>query len=481
MWAFVAQTALASAASAALLFAFRWIRSRAPLAAYLFAAGLIARTAIGLGLAVSWFATAGPEARFGPDARWFPDAQMYYVDAADAAAQGLTRVADDDASPVFVRTLALWMRATGESHAGAHLLNLLVFAAIAVAVCAALTRRGDTLGQQAAALVVGAFALSPNLIILASQPLKDTVFFGALACVAIGLWHVCTDAEPSSLRLAAAPMAVVLLGVYVMSGMRAYFGLMILGLLAGVLGLRALWLYLPDRRAPRPFIRRALVLLAVVWLGCRVGGGPYYSLFADPFLAPVTTRVDAAIARGLRLVGVTPPRLGTADTEAAGLLDVVERSRRGFESSGGGTNMAPPELDRSQRVGLLSRVAGVVLGLGAVFVPVSVLRATGIVSFPGGGRFLLLTDVDTLYLDLAIALCLVFVWRRRHELEGRWTLAVFLLALGAVCAVLVGYVVTNYGTLFRLRLLAVVPFWLLPLVLSRATAPASTPAAVVRS
>ena len=35
-----------------------------------------------------------------------------------------------------------------------------------------------------------------------------------------------------------------------------------------------------------------------------------------------------------------------------------------------------------------------------------------------------------------------------------------------VSAVLVGYVVTNYGTLFRLRLLAVVPFWLLPLVLA---------------
>ena len=51
-----------------------------------------------------------------------------------------------------------------------------------------------------------------------------------------------------------------------------------------------------------------------------------------------------------------------------------------------------------------------------------------------------------------------------HASLGLSVLALVLLLLGTVGAVLVGYVVTNYGTLFRLRLLAVVPFWLLPLV-----------------
>jgi hypothetical protein len=104
-------------------------------------------------------------------------------------------------------------------------------------------------------------------------------------------------------------------------------------------------------------------------------------------------------------------------------------------------------------------------------VPVSLLRATGLVNFTGGGRMLLLTDVDTLFLDLTIVACLVLVWRHRREIGGAWTLAAFLLVLGVVSALLVGYVVTNYGTLFRLRLLAVVPFWLLPLVLARPGAP----------
>lgn len=226
MLEFAGQTALALMASGALLLSYRRIRRSAPLAAHLFTIGLLARIAIGLGLAMSWLAAGTPNGIDGPDPRWFPDAQMYYVAAVDAAANGLGRVEDTEASPVFVRALALWMRFTGDTHAGA------------------------------------------------------------------------------------------------------------------------------------------------------------------------------------------------------------------------------------------------LLGLGAVFVPVSLLRATGLVSFEGGGRFLLLTDIDTLYLDGAVAWCLAFVWRRRAAITGGWTLAAVLLLLGTVGAVLVGYVVTNYGTLFRLRLLAVVPFWLLPLVVA---------------
>jgi hypothetical protein len=94
-----------------------------------------------------------------------------------------------------------------------------------------------------------------------------------------------------------------------------------------------------------------------------------------------------------------------------------------------------------------------------------VLRATGLVSCPGGGRMLLLTDVDTVFLDLSIAACLYFVWRERTRIRDRWPLVALVAALGVVSALLVGYVVTNYGTLFRLRLMAAVPLWLLPVTL----------------
>ncbi len=477
MWAFVAQTALASLACVALLFAYRWIRSRAPLAAFLFAAGLLARVAAGLGFAFSWLGAAAPEVRFGPDTRWFPDATMYYEDAIDAAVFGLGRVGDDMASPVFVRSLALWMRATGQSHASAHLLNVLVFAALAVGICAVLTRRGDVLGRRAAALVVGVFALSPNLIILASQPLKDTLFFGALTAVVLALWWLLPDEPGRPVRVQPVPLAVVLLGIYLMSGMRAYFGLLILGLLGAVLGVRGLALWRGERRLPRRFIAAAAMLLATVWLGCRIGGGPYYQTLVQPVVMPITATLDDAFSRALYAMGVSREPHRRPLPAETGFLSVLERSRRGFEGSGGGTNMAPPEFDRSRRSGLVARLSGALLGISAVFVPVTLLRAAGLVSFPGGGTMLLLTDVDTLFIDVAILACAILVWRSRRDVAGRWGLTLFLVVLGFVSAVLVGYVVTNYGTLFRLRLLAVVPFWLLPLVLSTPSATRHAPVA----
>ena len=124
MWAFVAQTALAALATAALVFVYRWIRSRAPLAAFLFAAGLVARIVVGAGLALSWIGSAPAGTLHAPDPRWFPDAQMYYEDASLAADVGLTEISDSQASPTFVRSIALWMRLAGPSHGAAHLLNV---------------------------------------------------------------------------------------------------------------------------------------------------------------------------------------------------------------------------------------------------------------------------------------------------------------------------------------------------------------------
>ena len=342
-----------------------------------------------------------------------------------------------------------------------HLLNLLVLAGVSAAIVGAVRPR-ESSARWAAALAVGAIALSPNLIILASQPLKDTLFFGALALVILGLWHVMVDDR--RLRLAAVPLATVLLGSYLMGGMRVYYALLILGLLGAVLALQGLRLAVRDRGVPWRFAAAAAVVLLTVWSGSRLGGGPYYVSLVEPVTAPIEARVDAginAVRRRLGL-GVRPP---AARAAGGGALALIEQSRRGFELTGGGTNMVPPELDRSRRTGLVSRIRGVLLGLGAVFVPITALRATGLVSFAGGGRMLVLTDVDTIILDLSIAACLYFVWRQRARIRARWPLVVLVAALGVVSSLLVGYVVTNYGTLFRLRLIAAVPLWLLPVTL----------------
>ena len=278
------------------------------------------------------------------------------------------------------------------------------------------------------------------------------------------------DAPGKTVRLVPVPLALVLLGIYLMSGMRAYFGLLILGLLGSVLFLRGVALIREERRMPWRYAGAVVVVLAVVWAGCRVGGGPYYQTLVEPVDVPVTTRLErafewcrersaSAMARGRGRRRRGRPAVGRG-TVAPGLRGFRRRHQHGV-------SRAQPRRRRR----CMSRVGGVMLGLGAVFVPVSLLRATGLVSFQGGSRSLLLTDIDTLFIDITIVACLVLVWRRRRDLRGAWTLTVFLLVLGVVSAVLVGYVVTNYGTLFRLRLLAVVPFWLLPLVLARPAAP----------
>ncbi len=470
MTTFFLQTVIALVAASGLLAAYVWMAKRAPLAAALYAAGLLARVALGLGFALSWLAVAPAGDVLGADTRWFPDAQMYLDQATLASDQGLTLVGDSEASPTFVRGLALWMRAAGHSHGSVHLLNVLVFVGLCVGVVGVLTKDRSALGRTAAAVTVGAFAFSPNLIILASQPLKDTLFFGALALVVMGVLYLVDDHERQR-WLAPVPMATVLLGMYLLSGMRAYYGLMILGLFSGVVAVR--WAATTAAQGRVPWRRTSawLLIVATMWVGCRLGGGPYYEEMVAPIVTPVTSRVAAAVTGVRAWLGrdsadARPVRPAAA-ASSGGLVARIEQSRRGFELTGGATNMAPPELDRSLRSGLASRLQGLLLGVAAVFVPVTALKAAGLVSFSGGGRMLLLTDADTLFLDLAILACLGLVWRHRAEARSHWMFVAFVLALGIVSAVLVGYVVTNYGTLFRLRLMAAVPLWLLPMALAR--------------
>jgi hypothetical protein len=468
MTMFFVQTTIALVASWGLLAAYVWMAKRAPLAATLYAVGLLARVVLGVGFALSWLVVAPAGDLLVADTRWFPDAQIYFDQAMLASDQGLTLVSDGAASPTFVRGLALWMRAAGSSHGSVHLLNVLVFVGLCVSVVGVLTQDRNPLGHTAAAVIVSAFALSPNLIILASQPLKDTLFCGALALVVIGVLHL-IDQHERARWLAPVSLAVVLLGMYLLSGMRAYYGLMMLGLLVGVVALRWAATMVEYRRVNWRGTAASALLVAVMWAGCRIGGGPYYQSLVDPLLAPVTSRMAAParqarawIVRDAAAARPTP----SVRTYQGGLLSIIERSRRGFELAGGATNMAPPELDRSRRSGLGSRVRGLLLGVAVVFVPVTALKAIGLVSFSGGGRMLLLTDLDTVFLDLAILTCLALVWRHRAAARANWMFVAFVLALGLVSALLVGYVVTNYGTLFRLRLMAAVPLWLLPMALA---------------
>jgi hypothetical protein len=96
-----------------------------------------------------------------------------------------------------------------------------------------------------------------------------------------------------------------------------------------------------------------------------------------------------------------------------------------------------------------------------MFLPITVLRALSFASFTGGRGLLLITDLDTLVMDAGMIASLLVLLRATQQVGSR-PVAIFALVLAVLTMVSMAYVVTNYGTLFRLRLLAVTPMWVLP-------------------
>ena len=111
-------------------------------------------------------------------------------------------------------------------------------------------------------------------------------------------------------------------------------------------------------------------------------------------------------------------------------------------------------------------MTAVAVGLGLIFVPVSLLKALSIVDFTGGRGLLTITDADTLFMDLTIVAVLALLVRRRSAVRGQLPYVGFAAILAVAAALLMAYIVTNFGTLFRLRLLVAAPLWMLPLALS---------------
>jgi hypothetical protein len=126
----------------------------------------------------------------------------------------------------------------------------------------------------------------------------------------------------------------------------------------------------------------------------------------------------------------------------------------------------PPATLRAVPTNLREQLRTVLVGLAIIFVPLSLVRTIVDVEFSGGRGLLSIVDLDTIYLDLAILLVIALLWKRRHAIGDRLPFVVFGIILSATTAVLLGYVVTNFGTLWRLRPLIAVPLWILVVALS---------------
>jgi hypothetical protein len=417
----------------------KWIRDRSRLLSVFFATGLIIRVLSGLALFyISRYHLPILTSLQLGDGFWTfaLDGRNYYEVASQAVAHGLFTISDTAPSPLYLRVLAAWMWTCGVSPASAMLLNAVCYAIGAGAIVAVGSPRDRPSSVTGTAVGLAAITFSPALLIFGTQPLKDPLCTTFIIVIFVGarLWWMADGNGRSYQPIeAVAGALLVAVGIYGVSGIRAYVALFVLvsftpaALYGAVEGLRS------GSRA-RAALREAL-LLCLLCGAFFMGAGPYGVIYEWSVLSATT-----------------------APSQAIGLFDTA---RAGFVESGGATSL---EYGRPRPPSVAGRIGQVARGYVVLFVPISLLRAVSFVKFSGGGGLLPIIDVDTVVIDASVvtSLYLFLLFARRNGISSE---AVFVLLFTALMTASLAYVVTNYGTLFRLRLLGVAPFWILPVVM----------------
>ena len=330
------------------------------------------------------------------------------------------------------------------------------------------------------------------------------------------------------------------------SGIRWYFGFVLWGALVVALGAGVV-LALLDRRGPRLALLKgtaaAVLVLIAAFIAFRAGAGPFYRVviganldrLAMPhqtggsfvgriaaiphdllnmaqmartgfvmsgggtnLVVPLGHDATAGLNESNRQIETQHATAAYREAEAA----VRAASRRGSatsheaiaapaspvqpsQESATPATLTVPDEYRAVPITTQEHLQVVATGIAIVFVPVSLLKAVAQVQITGGRGLLSIADLDTVFLDVMSLAVLILLWKRRHMIGDRRVLVLFGLVLSVTTAVLLGYVVTNFGTLWRMRSLVAVPLWLLVSALSprRAirrqppTAPGQVPAA----
>jgi hypothetical protein len=267
---------------------------------------------------------------------------------------------------------------------------------------------------------------------------------------------------------------------------------------------------------------RAAVVLVTGWLGFWAGSGPYYALLVPDFgiLGGSRTRTAVqwltelpshmmALVHGARTGFlssgggtniVVPLRDDPAvveqykrELDRRATQSTVYRARaRGLEGNiegdstavttpasspqpaaveaGGAERAAPVSAAREASipndprlavpVTMADRIRTTLIGLAVVFVPINLVKLIVGFDFAGGRGLLSVSDLDTIVMDCGLVLAVLFLWRRRAAIGERVPVVVFSSVFSITTAVLLGYVVTNFGTLWRMRPMVAVPILL---------------------
>jgi hypothetical protein len=452
MWESVGHLVGGVAVGVLILKAYRYVRDEAPLVGGVMALGIVSRAAIGITLFwisyldLQFLRTLHSGDGFwalAPDARGYYDAALTYVD--DGSSTHLT-----DVSSMFVKPLAEWMRLVGWSPASGLFFNVSLYALLCVIVVRACRPARKWDAQIVCASCLAPVSVAPVLLLHDSQLLKDEtfVFLIAVTCLCVlGVLRVPlgTGRRPEDRWILLGSLASLGAGAFVVSRIRIYFTVLVC---AALLPAAIFYVWRSNSANVRRSLAVALVTLAVASMGpAWAWSEKYHRKSAALKSAPATLRSTTA--------GTEPPRRGPAPLRA--MLAKLRDARVEFAETGGATNMADgPETDSGF-------MRPTLIGLTVLVVPISIVKALGWVDFPGGRGLLWVTDVDTVLLDLSMLTCVALVVVRRRRIGPNVPYVWYSSSLALLTGVLMAYVVTNYGALFRLRLMMAVPVWMLPL------------------
>jgi hypothetical protein len=453
---------------------YRGMRQRSISLAGIFAAGILARTATGLLLyCVSYFELPFARSLQLGDGFWTlaEDGKTYYWFAATAASTVGPFDADYSAvlSPFYTMVLAVWLSVVGSSPMAGLFLNLCLYALIAFVMVRICQPTGEWRRDVPGLIGLGAYSLSPSLVIHATQPLKEDLFYAVVAIMYAGLLAVLRRATfrgvaPLGWMTSLGVLVALFVVTVLITEIRWYYSVIAWGALALV----ALLFAVVNRTTAFPHYAAINVILLTVVGSAAIVDTP----------SPEQGYLRSVLVQSLHARTIAIPSM---------LAHVTGFARLGFLRTGGATNIViplqgnttpkhaairpagPAELSPQARnmvrastatpQTFMQRARLVATGIAIVFVPISILKQLSIVDMPGGSGLLPLTDVDTVFLDVTVGSVLVLLWRRRRLIGDRLPFVVFALVMALGTAVLMGYVVTNYGTLFRLRPMIAVPLW----------------------
>ena len=474
------------------LASYRWIRRRSEALGAVFAFGILAR--VGIGLALFWISYLDlPIARSLQTGGGFwhgaADARGYYELAAAAIDPG-TPIDPLVPSPFFVRLLAVWMSIVGVSPASALFLNVCLYVVLVLAIVGCFSLANQWRLDLPCIVGVAAYSFSPVNVIHGTQPLKDALFctLTAVACLGVlGLRGLIYGVSPRATpRAFAAGLGALAAATFGIAGIRWYDALILLASLAMMLAIFAV--RGRTTRLPSYLIKSAATLM-IVWLAFWAGAGPYSGVlgrYVEDGPAQFAGMIELARTGFLMSGGGTNIVIALRDDAAEGQAHVARLARRQRDTAyqrepppkeSRGRPAAPPSnleeirtvqnsAARAIPIYLAEQVKVVAIGLATIVVPISLLRAFSVMDITGGRGLLAVVDLDTMFQDAAIVLVLGMLWRRRGTIGDRLPLVVFGVIFSVTTAVLLGYVVTNFGTLWRLRLLVAAPLWVLVVALS---------------